>query len=125
MVELCRNTGALIWRLEVADSWLSRLRGLIGRSELGPNEGLYLPGTNGVHMLFMRFAIDCLFVGPPRADGTHEVVAVRERLAPWSGIVWWVRGARGAIEVGAGGIAAAGLGPGDIVTLQNTVPDRP
>lgn len=124
-MELRGDSGALIWRLEVANSWLSRLRGLIGRSELGQGEGLFMPGTNGVHMLFMRFAIDCLFLGPLRADGTRQVVAVHERLAPWRGIVWWVRGARAAVEVGAGGIAASGLRPGDAVTLHATDGKRP
>ena len=106
-----------LWRLEVADSWLGRLRGLIGRRGLATGEGLYLPGTNGVHMLFMRFAIDCLFVGAPRSDGARPVVALKPNLAPWTGIVWWVRGARGAIEVPAGALASSGLGVGDYVTL--------
>ncbi len=116
-MELRGNSGALIWRLEVADSWLSRLRGLIGRSSLGPGEGLYLPGTNSIHMLFMRFPIDCLFVGALRSDGSREIVGVKERLAPWRGVVWWVRGARGAIEVPAGAVREAGLRVGDMVWL--------
>lgn len=106
-----------LWRLDVADSWLARLRGLIGRRRLAADEGLYLPGTNGVHMLFMRFAIDCLFVGAPRADGARPVIALKANLAPWTGIVWWVRGARGAIEVPAGALASSGLRVGDHVRL--------
>ena len=106
-----------LWRVEVAGSWLSRLRGLIGRRGLGPGEGLYLPGTNSIHMLFMRFAIDCLFVGAPRTDGSRQVVAVRERLAPWTGVVWWVRGARGVVELPAGSLAASGLKLGDYVSF--------
>ena len=106
-----------LWRLEVAGSWLSRLRGLIGRRGLGPGEGLYLPGTNSIHMLFMRFAIDVVFVGAPRTDGSRQVVAVRERLAPWTGVVWWVRGARGVVELPAGSLAASGLKLGDYVSF--------
>ena len=106
-----------LWRLEVASSWLSRLRGLIGRRGLGPGEGLYLPGTNSIHMLFMRFAIDVVFVGAPRTDGSRQVVAVRERLAPWTGVVWWVRGARGVVELPAGSLAASGLKLGDYVSF--------
>lgn len=109
--------GAPLWRLEVADSWLGRLRGLIGRPGLDAGEGLYLPGTNGVHMLFMRFAIDCVFIGAPRADGAQPVVALRHDLAPWTGVVWWVRGARGAIELAAGTLAGSGLRVGDYVRL--------
>ena len=90
----------------------------MGRSPLATGEGLYLPGTNSIHMLFMRFPIDCMFVGAPRADGSREVVAVRERLAPWRGVVWWVRRARGAVEMPAGTLATAGVRRGDYVRLD-------
>ena len=107
-----------LWRLEVAGSWLGRLRGLIGRAGLDSGSGLYLPGTNGVHMLFMRFAIDCLFVGAPRTDGARPVVALKPNLAPWTGIVWWVRGARGVIELPAGALAGSAISRGDYVRLE-------
>jgi len=111
-----------LWAVEVADSWTKRLVGLIGQSALDPGSGLYFPGTNSIHMLFMRFAIDCVFVRPA-ADGAeiHEVVAIRPNLKPWTGVVWFVRGARGTIELGAGNAARAGLRVGDrlrLVALQ-------
>ena len=108
---------ASLWRLDVAGSWLARLRGLIGRRSLAPGEGLYLPGTNGVHMFFMRFAIDVVFVGAPRSDGARKVVALKPNLRPWTGLVLYVRGARGAVEVKAGSLAGSGLHVGDYVTL--------
>ena len=92
----------------------------MGRPDLPAGQGLYLPGTNGIHMLFMRFAIDCLFLGAPRADGTRKVVAVREGLAPWTGVVWWIRGARGTVELAAGAVAQAGLRTGDAVVLDDS-----
>lgn len=106
-----------LWRLEVAGSWLARLRGLIGRHGLAAGEGLYLPGTNGVHMFFMRFAIDVLFVGAPREDGARRVVALKQNLRPWTGLVPWVRGAHGAIELASGALTGSGLRVGDYVTL--------
>jgi uncharacterized membrane protein (UPF0127 family) len=116
--------GSALWAVEVADSWFSRLRGLIGRHSPARGTGLYFPGTNSIHMLFMRYPIDCVFVGSPSADGgaaaggnrldeVREVLAVRENLRPWTGVVWWVRGARGAIELAAGGATQAGVGVGD------------
>jgi uncharacterized protein len=106
------------WRLEVADSFVARFLGLMGRRTLDEGAGLYLPGTNSIHMLFMRFPIDCVFVGAPRADGSRVVVGVRERLRPWSGVVWWARGARGALELPAGSARAAGISVGDAVWLS-------
>jgi uncharacterized protein len=117
VLELRTNDETAHFRLEVAQSWFARLKGLIGRRELRAGEGLFLPGTNGVHMFFMRFPIDCVFVGGQQPDGSRIVVAVSERLAPWTGIVLWVRGAHGAIELAAGAARQAGIRPGDTVFL--------
>ena len=112
------GTTKTIWRLSVASSLFARFRGLMGSRALAPGQGLYLPGTNSIHMLFMRFPIDCLFLGAPRPDGSQQVIAVRERLTPWRGVVWWVRDASGAVEVAGGSAAAAGIRPGDSVYLE-------
>ncbi len=47
--------------LVAAGPW-ARLRGLIGRPALQPDEGLLLPGTNGIHTIGMRYAIDIAFL---------------------------------------------------------------
>jgi hypothetical protein len=110
--------GVPLWRLDVAGSWLGRLRGLMFRRSLESGNGLYLPGTNSVHMMFMRFPIDVLFLGAPRTDGSQPVVALRPGLRPWTGVVWWVRGARGAVELPSGALAGASLRVGDWVRLE-------
>ncbi|HUR16088.1 MAG TPA: DUF192 domain-containing protein [Candidatus Limnocylindrales bacterium] len=117
--------GQRLFTLEVAESFTQKLRGLIGRRSLDPGEGLYFPGTNSLHMLFMRFAIDAVFLGPPGPDGRSEIVAVRDRLRPWLGVVWWVRGVRGrggVIELAAGAASAAGLRKGDLVRMERLAP---
>jgi uncharacterized membrane protein (UPF0127 family) len=118
VLELRASDGTALWRLEVADSWFKRFKGLIGRKALPDGHGLYLPGTNGVHMLFMRFAIDCLFLGAPRPDGTRKVVGIREGLAPWTGVVLWIRGAHGVAELPEGAVSRSGLRQGDAVLLR-------
>ena len=95
----------------------------MGRRAIAKGEGLYLPGTNSIHMLFMRFPIDCIFLGARAPDGAQQVLAVHERLAPWRGVVWWVRGARGAVEVAAGSTAASGISRGDFVYLEEAAPE--
>jgi uncharacterized membrane protein (UPF0127 family) len=94
-----------------------RFRGLMGRRELGAHEGLYLP-TASIHMLFMRFPIDALFIGSPDPSGRRSVVATRDRLPPWRGIVLPVRGAAGVVELPAGTIERTGLQPGDAVVFE-------
>ena len=48
--------------VELADSFFSRLRGLMFRRRLKEGCGLLLAPCNSVHMLFMRFAIDVIYL---------------------------------------------------------------
>ncbi len=95
-----------------------RFLGLMGRPSLADGSALWLDGTNGIHMFFMRFPIDCVFLGRPQPDGTRRVVAVYRRLRPWTGIVWWVRGGHGALELAIGTIDATGTIRGDEVAFE-------
>jgi uncharacterized membrane protein (UPF0127 family) len=62
----------------LADSFLSRLRGLLGRRELRSGEGLLLSSGSSVHTCFMRFPIDAVFL-----DRGLRVVGVSEHVRPW------------------------------------------
>ena len=103
-------------RVTVARSFWGRFRGLMGRASLADDEGLYL-ASNSIHMLFMRFPIDALFVGAPDGDGVRHVVASRPGLRPWTGLVLPVKGAAGVVELPAGAVERAGLSVGDPVRL--------
>jgi uncharacterized membrane protein (UPF0127 family) len=103
--------------LEVAASLWSRFLGLMGRGELPAGHGLWLTGTNGIHMFFMRFAIDAVFLGKPGEGGARRVLAVHPALPAWRGIVPFVRGADGVLELPAGTIAASGTQRGDSVRV--------
>jgi uncharacterized membrane protein (UPF0127 family) len=94
--------------------------GLMGRKMLPPGDGLWLTGENGVHMLFMRFPIDLVFVAPPAAGpaGPRRVLAVRNALPPWRGVVWRVAGARGVLELPAGTVAQSGTAVGDEISIE-------
>ena len=105
--------------LETASSLWARFRGLMGRASLPAGHGLWLTGTNGIHMFFMRFPIDAVFLGRPGADdGSRPVLAVRRNLRPWTGMVPLVRGAAGVLELPTGSIDASGTVVGDIVRLS-------
>jgi uncharacterized membrane protein (UPF0127 family) len=107
---------AIAARVAVARSFWGRFRGLMGRASLADDEGLYL-ATNSIHMLFMRFPIDALFLGAPDGEGVRHVLASRPGLRPWTGLVLPVRGAEGVLELPAGAIKRAGLTVGDAVRL--------
>ena len=104
-------------QLESANSLWAKFRGLMGRPSLADGSALWLPGSNGIHMMFMRFAIDAVFVGKPEADGSREVLAVRRALPPWRGIVWLVRGANGTLELPVGTIDRSQTAVGDFLSF--------
>lgn len=104
-------------RLAVASSLWGRFRGLMGRSHLPPGDGLFLTGTNGIHMFFMRFPIDAVFVGRAGVDGLRPVLSVHRAVRPWVGLVPLVRGADGVLELPVGAIDASATVPGDAVRL--------
>lgn len=94
------------------------LRGLMFRAALAKGEALWLPGTNNIHMFFMRFPIDAVFLGSPDASGTRRVVAVRAGMRPWRDIVWWIRGGHGVVELPAGTAVASGTRAGDRIVFE-------
>jgi uncharacterized membrane protein (UPF0127 family) len=105
-------------RLELGESLWARFMGLMGRAALPPGDGLWLSGTNGIHMFFMRFAIDAVFLAKPGPDGARTVLAAHRGVRPWVGIVPLVRGADGVIELPVGTIDASGTQRGDLVTFE-------
>jgi uncharacterized protein len=102
--------------VEHATSFWARFMGLMGRRPLLPGSGLWIAGTNGIHMFFMRFAIDAVFLSRP-SGGTRRVVGLHRGLRPWVGLVPLVRGADGVLELPVGTIDATGTEPGDEIAL--------
>jgi uncharacterized membrane protein (UPF0127 family) len=92
-------------RCTVADRALTRLRGLLGRSELPAGEGLLLRPAPSIHTWFMRFPIDAVFL-----DRELRVLDVRSELRPWR--IAGRRGARAVLELAAGEANRRGVRPG-------------
>jgi uncharacterized membrane protein (UPF0127 family) len=105
-------------RIEVASGLIGKFKGLMGRRSLDKGAGLWLPDSNGIHMMFMRFPIDAVFLGKPDAAGARPVVAARRGLRVWIGVVWYVRGAHGVLELPVGTIDASGTVVGDLIRLD-------
>ena len=62
----------------IADTFFSRMRGLLNRSSLAFDEALIITCCQSIHMLFMRFAIDAIFV-----DDENRVVGVVKNIKPF------------------------------------------
>ena len=106
------DTGAaVVAHVEVADGVMSRFLGLMFRAELPAGHGLALRPCNSIHMFFMRFPLDVLFV-----DGDGRVLRVLDTIRPWRASTL-VRGARAAIELPAGTASRTGVVPGTVVRM--------
>lgn len=97
--------------VEEARSLWSRFIGLMLRPELAEGHGLLLAPCNQVHMFFMRFPIDVAYL-----DREGRVKRVYHRLRPWR-VTRVVFGAKAAVELPAGSLAAAGVEPGMVLRL--------
>ena len=104
-------------RCEIPESAFGRMRGLLGRDGLEPGNGMMIDRAPSVHMFFMRFPIDVVFL-----DWDRMVVRVVERLRPWR--VASARRAAAALELPAGAAAAAGVDIGDTLVFEDTM-DNP
>jgi uncharacterized protein len=102
--------GVACARCVVADSFVARLRGLLGRRGLDPDEGLLIRPAGSVHMFFMRFAIDVVFL-----DAELRVTKVVAGLRPWR--MAGCRGAKAALELPAGAAARGGIEVGDRLAI--------
>ena len=93
-------------RVQRADSLVSRGVGLLGRGSLAVGEGVHFVPCDSIHMFFMRFAIDVVYL-----DRDLRVLKTVEALKPWR--ISGARGAKSALELPAGAIAASGTVRGD------------
>lgn len=97
----------LIPQLEVARTFWSRGKGLLGRSFLPMEEALWIHRCNSIHTFFMKFPIDCVFV-----DKNLQVKAIYQDVRPWRLIppVW---GASSVIEMASGSVSKIKVNVGD------------
>jgi uncharacterized protein len=98
-------------RCEVPHGAFGRMRGLLGRNGLEPGSGMLIDSAPSVHMFFMRFPIDVVFL-----DRDWKVVAIRHSLRPWR--IASARRAVAALELPAGTAAAIGVAEGDVLVFD-------
>ena len=94
-------------RLEIANTFWTRLRGLMWRRGLADGNALWLRPCNGVHTFWMFFAIDVVFL-----DREMRVVKLIENLRPFR-LTVPKRAARSVIELPAHTITRTGIRLGD------------
>ena len=110
------NQGAsgqcLAGNLALANTFFTRLRGLMFRRRLSPDEALWLRPCNGVHTFWMLFAIDVIFL-----DRDLRIVKLVENMRPFR-VTRPHLAARSVIELPAHSISRAGLKIGDRLDVE-------
>lgn len=106
-----RTGKVLAQELEVPRTFVGQGIGLMFRRSLDPGRGMWI-ATNGITMVFMRFAIDAVFL-----DRHERVKKVYPKLPPWWGVVWFEWGAHSVLELPSGSTADLDLRPGDQITI--------
>lgn len=100
------------FKIEKADTFFKRLRGLIGRKSLPLEHGLMIVPCNSIHMLFMRFAIDAVFI-----DKNFVIKKIAANLQTWTGISFCI-GAWAVVEMKAGESSRLNLHVGDTLQVE-------
>ena len=99
--------------LERPRTFLGRGLGLMFRSSLPADWGIWIAPCAGIHTFFMRFPIDAVFL-----DRRQRVVRVCRRLGTWR-MVPLVRGAHSVVELPAGTVDGLALRPGDQLGVES------
>jgi uncharacterized membrane protein (UPF0127 family) len=94
-----------------AKTFLARGRGLMMAPPLPEGGGLVIDPCNSIHMFFMRYPLDVLFV-----DKKGEVVFLYEAIKPWR-VGRIVKGAKFAVELPVGTIETSRTQVGDTVKM--------
>ena len=90
------SDGEKVFRLEIADTFLKRFLGLMGRKKIPVAQGLLISPCNSIHMMFMRFSIDAVYI-----DENFIVKKIVRKLPAWYGMSICF-GAHAVIELAAG-----------------------
>lgn len=111
VVNLTQNT-LLSRKAGIADDFFSRLKGLLGRKNLLADEALIITHSRSIHMFFMKFSIDAVFI-----DKNKIVVGLVERIKPFQMSPMFFK-AQDVIELPEGKIRETKTRLGDKIELQ-------
>ena len=96
-------------RIQIADTSLSRMVGLLGKRGVDAGGGLWIKPSSGVHTFFMRFTIDVIGL-----DKNMRVIKLWHSLVPFRITSVSLR-LRSVIELSSGRIAECGVQLGDVL----------
>jgi uncharacterized protein len=107
-----RSGRVLAQRLVVPRTFVGRGLGLMFKPAMDAGTGLWIVPCNGIHMFFMNFPIDAVFLDKKRC-----VVRICPNLRPWR-MVPIVHGAHSVLELPANTVGPLGLERGEPLSIE-------
>lgn len=101
-------------KIELADTSMTRMFGLLGHKGLDAGEGLWIKPSSGVHTFFMRFSIDVIGL-----DRELKVIKLWRCLPPFR-VTSVSMKLKSVIELPCGAIKAADVRIGDSLEIVPT-----
>lgn len=107
-----RNGNVVAGHVAKASTLWERTKGLLGRSSLEPDHGLWIDPCKSIHTFFMQFPIDVVFI-----SHTGEIVGLYQSLLPFTAsAVFW--SATSVIELPVGTIQSSQCEIGHILEMK-------
>lgn len=99
-------------KVKPAKTFFARFFGLMGKKKLSEGCGLLLAPCKSIHMLFMRFSIDAIYI-----DKNFVIKKIVTNLKTWIGISFCLS-AWGVVEVNAGEAERLNLKVGEKLKIE-------
>ena len=99
-------------KVRVAATLKERAVGLLGTDSLGAGEGLWISPCKSIHMFFMRYPIDVLFL-----DSAGKIMH-QKTYCPWTVSGWFAR-SNGVLELARGTIETSRSQIGDQIDMKD------
>ena len=103
-------------KVYMANTFITRFRGLMLRSRdfLPMGTGLLIAPCNSIHMMFMRFPIDGVYI-----EKNYQVLKQVTNIRPWLGLsACWNKNTWATLELPIGSIKAYEIQAGSVVTIK-------
>lgn len=99
--------------LSIADTFFKRFMGLMFKKELPYGKGLHIIPCNSIHMCFMNFPLDIIFLSKDM-----EILNVIEGISPWK-VSKIVPKAHSVLELPVGTISKSSSAIGDKIVIES------
>jgi len=100
----------------LAEGFFTRAKGLMGYRSLKPDEGMFFPRCQSIHMWFMRATLDVVFLKQIHSQ-EYQVTSVYTQVTPWKFLPLSDWKASETLELGEGSIERNGFKVGDLLCI--------